>query len=39
MYEFNGWAVVRSDEGSDSGDDERMDQLLEHRLAGDRRPA
>ncbi len=29
MYEFNGWAVVRSDEGTSEADGELMDRLLE----------
>jgi hypothetical protein len=33
MYEFNGWAVVRSDEGSDEADGALFARLLE-QIAG-----
>ena len=33
MYEFNGWAVVEADEGTEAADDELMDRLMAH-IAG-----
>lgn len=33
MYEFNGWAVVVANEGTDAANDELMGRLLDH-IAG-----
>jgi len=30
MYEFNGWAVIESNEGTDEADGELMERLVEH---------